>query len=973
MTRKKSTAQQLLFQDADEAARPNDTNDSNSRSSPPQLIVAENADSAQDIAFQEPVGLQNGDLVVIVDSHSLIYQVFHAMPTMTAPDGTDVAAVHGFLRDLAELRRRYDPAYLLCAFDESEVTFRNELYPEYKAHREPMPAALHAQVKTIRKSLQTLAIPVLSQPGFEADDILATLTSQAEAAGASVILVTSDKDCRQLLSENTSMLNIRKGTLFGPAELIEVWNIRPDQVVDFQAMCGDSVDNVPGVPKIGPKAAADLLAQFDSLDGVYENVDSISANARRKTLQDHRDQAYLSRDLVRLDRNMAMATDWIAWRRPMANATELEQLFQQLGFRQLATRYMDQASTSIAASNQPEMPKIDTTQYRCIDSNLKLVELVAEIRESLDKLPEQERWLSIDTETTSTAPTSATLVGIAMAWNDATPVYVPVRAPQEFKSRTLALRFVIEQLGPLLADATLRKIGQNLKYDLIVFANHGFDVANVAFDTMLADYLCSPGDRNHSLDELSKRNLGHEMIPIKELIGSGKTQITIDAVDLDRVTQYAAEDTDVALRLVPILQQRLTIMQIDSVFYDLEMPLVSVLVEMERNGIQIDPDRLQRLSGQFEQKIAGLRDQIFEYANDKLNLDSPKQLANLLFERLNLRVVKRTKSGPSTDVEVLQELALEHPLPALIIEYRQASKLKSTYIDALPKLINPITGRVHTSFRQDVAATGRLSSTEPNLQNIPIRTEEGRSIRSAFIVPGPEWIFLAADYSQIELRMMAHFCNDETLTKAFLNDEDIHTAVAAQVYGCELQIVSPEQRRSAKAINFGILYGQSPFGLAKALNIDKGAAAEFIDAYFANFSGVRAFMLSTLAQARRDGYVATMSGRRRYLNGIRDFSKLNPNQQKTLLEPERMAVNTIIQGSAADLIKVAMIALHRRLSSSKLKAKMLLQIHDELLFEVHRDDAEELHAIVKHEMTHAAQLSVPLIVDIKTGPTWADL
>lgn len=938
----------------------------------PVSSSSDSADSQEQNATQESQQPEKEKLVVLVDSHSLIYQVFHAMQTMTAPDGTEVGAVYGFFRDLADLRDRYEPEYLLCCFDIGDVTFRNDLYDQYKAHREPMPPALFGQVERIRDSMAILGIPSLGLSGYEADDLLATLSQAAAAKGYRVLLVTSDKDCRQLLNDQVKMVNIRKGTVFGPQELMEDWGVRPDQVVDFQSMVGDSVDNVPGVPKIGPKAAKELLAAYDNLDSIYQNVDKIAGAARKQTLIDHRAQAYLSRSLVELDRNVPIKLEWDAWHQITADHQGLQKLFQELGFRGLADRYLARSQAqSSAESNQVEST-IDRSQYRCIDTKAKLEALQSELTASLSSLPPEQRMLSIDTETTSVYAAQADLVGVALAWPGANPVYIPVKGPADQSQRLLDLNDVRQFLGPFLEDSSIAKVGQNLKYDLIVFANHGFQVSNVTFDTIIADYLCSPGERNHSLDELAKKNLAHAMIPITDLIGTGKNQCLICDVDIDRVTEYAAEDADVALQLVPSMQQNLQSMSLEDVFSNLEMPLLRVLAEIERNGIAIDVPTLAKMQVEFEDRIETLREQIFTVAGQRFNPDSPKQLAQLLFDQLGLRVVKKTKSGPSTDVDVLQELAEEHPLPALIIEYRQITKLKSTYVEALPKLINPKTQRIHSSFRQDVAATGRLSSVDPNLQNIPIRTEEGRRIRSAFKPGYADWLLLAADYSQIELRIMAHKCDDETLKAAFFANEDIHTTVAAEVYNVALEDVTSNQRRNAKAVNFGILYGQSPFGLAKSIGIPKSDAAVFIDEYFAKFSKVRAFMLETLANARRDGFVATMSGRRRYLKGIRDFSKLNSNQQKTLLEPERMAVNTVIQGSAADLIKLAMIRVSQQMKVSKLRANMLLQIHDELVFEVHQDDATEFSELVRHEMVNAMTLNVPLVVDVKTGTNWAD-
>ncbi len=973
MTRKKASPQQLQLAGFEQNDSVSETTDSNSYNTggateEPSKNTYTPPSPQADTSSVTDCGSK---LVVLVDSHSLIYQVFHAMPTMTAPDGTEVGAIHGFFRDLIDLKTRFDPDYLLCCFDLSETTFRNEIFDQYKAHREPMPPALHAQVEKIRASMSTLGIPSLGLPGYEADDLLATLSRVAEEHDYRVLLVTSDKDCRQLLSDKTRMINLRKGTTFGPSELLEDWGIRPDQVVDFQSMVGDSVDNVPGVPKIGPKAAQELLKQYDSLDAIYENLEQISAKARKQTLQDHREQAYLSKSLVELRRDAPIEFEWQAWYRPQANRDALEKLFQELGFRRLADRFIATTAEDISVGETPKS-NIDRTRYRCIDSISKLNDLQSELTSFFAEASAHRRVLSIDTETTHTSPSAADLVGIALAWPDATPVYIPVRGPQSQSQRVLDIQAVRAAIQDFLSDSTIGKVGQNLKYDITVFANHGFEVSHVAFDTMIADYLCSPGDRNHSLDELSRRNLNHTMIPITQLIGSGKDQITMDQVDLDLTTQYAAEDADVALQLVTVMREKLHSIEADKVFQEIELPLISVLADMERIGIAIDLAELQNLQKEFGQRAEQLRQQIYTEAGREFNADSPKQLAQLLFEELGLRVVKRSKSGPSTDIEVLQELASEHPLPALIIEHRQMTKLISTYVEALPKLINPKTNRIHTSFRQDVAATGRLSSSDPNLQNIPIRTDEGKRIRGAFKPGFDGWKLLAADYSQIELRMMAHYCDDATLKSAFFQGEDIHAAVAAQVYGLPPDQVTSDQRRSAKAINFGILYGQSPFGLAKSLGISKSDAADFIDEYFNKFSNVRQFMLSTLHQARRDGYVSTMSGRRRYLKGIRDFSTLNSQQQKTLLEPERMAINTVIQGSAADLIKIAMIRVWRRLHASNLRASLLLQIHDELLFEVHADDEHQLSQLVQEEMTSAAQLSVPLAVDVESGASWAD-
>jgi DNA polymerase-1 len=580
---------------------------------------------------------------------------------------------------------------------------------------------------------------------------------------------------------------------------------------------------------------------------------------------------------------------------------------------------------------------------------------------------EKQNLLSVDTETTSIHPRFAEIVGYSLAWGAGQACYIPVRAPAGEPQLDAAA--VADALRPVLENPAIAKIGQNLKYDVVVLRNIGIELRGLSFDAMVADYLLDPGERTHNLDELARRHLGHQTITIDQLIGTGKKQKRMDEIPVQLITQYAAEDADVPLRLLPILEPRLKASGLHELFADLEMPLIEVLAEMEFNGIRVDVGRLRELSGEFNERIMRLEREIIELAGRDFNIDSRLQLSQLLFEELKLPILKRTKTGPSTDAEVLEELALLHPLPARIIEYRHNAKLKSTYVDALQELIHPVTGRVHTSFKQDVAATGRLSSQDPNLQNIPIRTEQGRAIRSAFL-PGPEgWLLLTADYSQIELRVLAHFSGDETLRQAFADDIDIHAQVASQVYGVSLDEVTSTQRRNAKAVNFGVIYGQSPFGLSKALGIEQSEAADFIARYFARYPGVDRFIVETLQQCRRDGYVSTMFGRRRPVAGVRDPLALADRRQRNL--PERIAVNAVIQGSAADIIKRAMIALHRRLAAEKLQAKMLLQIHDELVFELPPAEQERLTRIVTEEMAAAANLSVPLKVDVNVGPNWA--
>ena len=898
----------------------------------------------------------SGQTVVLIDSHSLIYQIFHAIAPMSSPAGVPVAAVFGFLRDVADLRDRWQAAFVWCAFDLSEITFRNELFPEYKAHRDPMPDELRGQIPLIRETLQLLGVGVVDAVGYEADDVLATLAAQVEQAGGRAIIVTSDKDCRQLITDKVLIYNIRKQEVFDAAKLHEVWGIRPDQVVDFQAMVGDAVDNVPGIPLIGPKIAQQLLAQFDNLARILDNPHAVAGTKRAENIRDSRDKAMLSRDLCRLRSDVPLAIDWRDANFSRRNPLGLQSKFAEFGFRRFAERLVGNIPM-VAVEAQQWSP-----EYTTVDTPAKLQWLVSQLRSA--------KLISLDTETTSTNPRWAEPVGFSFCWEIGQAAYIPLRAPQG--CATLSIETVRDALQAILGDTTIPKIGQNIKYDLIVLRQQGIEVRGVVLDTMVADYLIDPGQRDHSLDDLARRYLQHKTTKITELIGSGRDQITMDQVPVDQITDYACQDVDIPYRMHDMLTEQLEALGLKKLFETMEVPLVSVLADIEYNGIRVDVERLASLRTVFAARIATLQTEIIEIAGESFNLDSPKQLQVILYEKLKLPVVKKTQTGASTDAEVLQQLAIYHPLPVKLLEYRQLTKLVSTYVDALPQLVCPMTGRVHTSFRQDVAATGRLSSTDPNLQNIPVRTEEGRNIRSAFRAGEDGWLLLAADYSQIELRVLAHFCGDDALREAFFNDRDIHTQVASEVYSVPLDEVTSAQRRSAKAINFGIIYGQSPFGLAKSLQISKGEAAEFIQAYFARFPGVRKFIEETIMTCRAQGYVSTMFDRRRRIKGVRDYASLNDARKQVMIEPERIAVNTVIQGSAADLIKIAMLRVHRRLAQSGLNARMLLQIHDELVFEVKQSDCESLSKLVREEMSAVAQLSVPLKVDVKAGLNWAE-
>ncbi|MEM8864430.1 MAG: DNA polymerase I [Planctomycetota bacterium] len=906
-------------------------------------------------------GPQAGSTVYVIDSHSLIFQVFHAIPEMTSPRGEPVNAVYGFTRDLLYLIQEKRPDSLFAAFDAGSETFRHDFYPEYKGDRGEMPEALRSQIPKIEQVVDALGIPRLALPRYEADDILAAAATYCDQAGAKCRLVTGDKDCRQLISDHVAVYNIRKDQVYDAVALQADWGIRPDQVIDFQSLVGDKIDNIPGIPLIGPKTATTLLNTIGTLEEVLAQPERAKGAKTQKNLAEHADQARMSQRLVRLDRETPIEFDWQAAHVGGADLEQLRELFAEFGFRSMGEK-LNQLDPAAGPPAEWE------SDYQLVDTPEKLAELAT--------LLSKQEQIAVDTETTSLNPRQAELVGLSFAWAEGEACYVPVRGPAG--DQVIDLARAIETLRPVLEDPAVKKIGQNLKYDLVVLRGAGVVMQGVEFDTMVASYLLDAGERNHNLDYLASRYLGHTTTKISELIGKGKNQKQMDEVPVAKVGHYAAEDADVPLRLAPLLADRLDNDGLTTLNTDVEAPLIEVLAEMEWNGVRVEADRLAELSVRYAARLQELAEEIEELAGHPFNIASPKQLAEVLFQELGLPVLKKTKTGPSTDASVLEQLAEQHPLPRLIVEHRQYAKLKGTYVDSLPELIHPESGRVHCSFNQVVAATGRLSSSDPNLQNIPIRTAEGREIRSAFVAGQSGWKLLAADYSQIELRVLAHYSQDETLCQAFADEQDIHTLVASQVNDVPLDEVDADMRRGAKAVNFGIIYGQSAFGLAKSLGISKEEAATFISEYFARYPGVLDFMHDTLDDCRRDGYVETLLGRRRAISGVRKFEppkdRLFDDRPAPLQLnlPERTAVNTVIQGAAADLIKLAMLAVYRRLRDEKLQTKLILQIHDELLFDAPEEELDTLAELVREEMQNVMPLRVPLRVDIKTGDSWAD-
>jgi DNA polymerase-1 len=935
----------------------------------------------------------------VIDAHSLIFQVFHAIPEMSSPSGLPTNALFGFTRDLMYLHQEKKPEYLICAFDVAGPTFRDKLYAAYKAHREPPPNDLQLQIPLIRQVLDAMRIPVLGVPGYEADDLLATLARAGAKRGMDVYLCTGDKDCRQLIGEHVWLYSLRKRKEFGRAELLADWGITPEQVVDFQTLVGDAVDNVRGVPGIGPKTAAQLLQQYGTIENILANLDRIPGAKRRENLRAFADQVEHTRQLVRLADDVPIEMDWDGWRLQEWDAPRLLQLFQQFGFRQLADQvraasgdrrsaigHSEEASgvpgrapvqgelfpfgANAEPSAETGKPSAESRQpiadrrYHLVDTPKKLQAFLKELR--------QQPRIAIDLETTGLSPLQCDIVGYAITWGPGEAWYLPVRGPASEK--VLAPDDTLEKLRPILEDPQVAKVNQNIKFDLLVLRAHGVRLAGVRDDPMVADYLLHAGERSHRLEDLALRYLNHAVIPITDLIGKrGKNQLRMDQVSTQRVAEYAGEDAAVAWRLVELLDRELAGENLKTLYDQLEVPLIEVLAELEYNGIRLDVPLLKKLSKEMERQLADIEQEIYRLAGRPFNIASPKQLRQVLFTELKLPVQRRTDTTgeASTDQETLEALSARHALPRKIVEHRQIAKLKGTYVDALPALVNPRTGRVHASFNQTVASTGRLSSSDPNLQNVPVRREQGRQIRQAFL-PEKGWLLLTADYSQVELRLLAHFCGDPALRRAFAQDQDIHAAVAAQIFGVAEKDVTDAMRRTAKTVNFGVIYGISAHGLAARLGITKEEAARFIDAYFARYPKVQEYQARLLADCRETGYVGTILGRRRAISGIRPDSTYQQRNQ-----PEREAVNMEIQGSAADLIKLAMLNIYRRLRAEKRQARLLLQIHDELVLEAPPEELDEVAALVREEMTTPLEkqlrLEVPLKVDVAAGPNWLDV
>ncbi|MAN79677.1 MAG: DNA polymerase I [Rhodospirillaceae bacterium] len=912
--------------------------------------------------------------VFLVDGSGFIFRAYHALPPMTAPDGTPTNAVFGFTKMLMKLVEDTEADYVAVIFDRARKTFRNDIYPEYKAHRPPAPDDLIPQFDLVRKATEALNVPAIDMDGFEADDLIATYARQARERGAEVTIVSSDKDLMQLVDDSVVLFDAMKNREIGPEQVFEKFGVTPDKVIDVQALAGDSSDNVPGVAGIGVKTAAQLIGEYGDLDTLLARAEEIKQPKRRQSLMEQADLARVSRDLVTLRDDVPTTRTIDEMRKKAPDADTLLTFLRDLGFKSLATTVESRLGMG-AGNGAPasQSAAVLAPQYDLV--------------QSLDQL---EPWIkaayatglvAVDTETDALDAMGAGLVGVSLSTEAGRACYIPLAhvssVPQgqldlgdgdadggESAPEQIPLDDALAALKPMLEDPSILKVGQNIKYDIQVLGRYGVEVAPVD-DTMLLSYVLDGGLHGHGMDELARDFLDHDTIKFKDVAGTGKAQISFDRVPLDKALDYAAEDADITLRLHNLFKPRLVAEHMVTVYETLERPLVPVLRDMERRGIKVDATVLRNLSADFAARMDDLEGEIHKLAGHEFNIGSPKQLGEILFDEMSLDGGKKTKTGAyATGAEVLEELAAQgHDLPQKVLDWRQLSKLKSTYTDSLVGQINPKTGRVHTNYAQAVAATGRLSSSDPNLQNIPIRSEEGRKIRTAFVAD-KGYTLMSADYSQIELRLLAHVAGIDVLKQAFHDGIDIHALTASQVFGIPVEGMDPMVRRRAKAINFGIIYGISAFGLARQLGISRGEAGDYINAYFEQYPGIKAYMERTKEQAKTQGFVETTFGRKCHVRGINDR---NPNMRGFA---ERAAINAPIQGGAADIIKRAMIRVPDALEAAGLGARMLLQVHDELIFEVPDAEIEATRDTVRKVMSGAAHLSVPLDVDIGTGANW---
>jgi len=918
--------------------------------------------------------------LILVDGSSYLYRAYHAFPPLTNSAGEPTGAMYGVLNMLRSLILQYQPSHAAVVFDAKGKTFRDELFEHYKSHRPPMPDDLRAQIEPLHKMVKAMGLPLMAVSGVEADDVIGTLAREAEKMGRPVLISTGDKDMAQLVTPGITLINTMTNTILGPEEVVTKYGVPPELIIDFLALMGDSSDNIPGVPGVGEKTAQALLQGLGGLDTLYSEQDKIAgltfrgAKTMAAKLEQNKEVAYLSYQLatIKTDVELDLTCEQLQVQQPAAE--ELLSLFKQYEFKRWITdleagKWL-QAKGARSATKPKETLVVDAEEEPEEEASILSSEHYetildeAQLQVWIEKL-KQAPVFAFDTETDSLDNVSANMVGLSFATEPGVAAYVPVAHDYLDAPEQISRERVLELLKPILEDEKALKVGQNLKFDRGILQNYGIELRGIAFDTMLESYILDSVAGRHDMDSLSDRWLKHKTVTFEQIAGKGKNQLSFNQIALEEAGHDAAEDAGVTLQLHLKMWPKL---QKDAgplnVFQNIEMPLVPVLSRIERNGVKIDPAVLHKHSEEIALRLNELEQKAHEIAGEPFNLSSTKQLQTILFEKQGIKPLKKTPGGaPSTSEEVLEELALDYPLPKVILQYRGLAKLKSTYTDKLPLMINPKTGRVHTSYHQAVAATGRLSSTDPNLQNIPVRNEEGRRIRQAFIAP-QDYVIVSADYSQIELRIMAHLSRDKGLLTAFAEGQDIHRATAAEVFGMSLESVTGEQRRSAKAINFGLIYGMSAFGLSRQLNIPRKESQKYMDLYFERYPGVLQYMESTRAQAKEKGYVETLDGRRLYLPDIKSSNAARR------AGAERAAINAPMQGTAADIIKRAMIAVDAWLEKEQPRVRMIMQVHDELVFEVHKDDLEAVSKKIHELMENSMKLDVPLLVEVGSGENW---
>lgn len=897
--------------------------------------------------------------LILVDAHSNLHRAYHALPPLTTSKGETVNAIYGFTRMLLKLLKEHRPDYVAICFDAPGPTFRDKIYPEYKATRKETDEALRSQFPLSRELVDAMGLASFEKEGFEADDLIATLAKKGESKGLEVLIVSSDKDVLQIVNPHIKVLNEPKQILFDSKKVQERWGVQSEQIIDVLALMGDHSDNVPGVQGIGEKTAIKLIADHGSVEKILQNPDGLSGKLKEKIIQSV-EQIKKSKELVILKSDVPVTIDWEKCKTKAPNRDDLVPFLKRLEFHSLVNELFSKGTFSVSK----EETKKFSGKYETIMTQEELTRFI--------QVLESQSRIAIDVETTGLDVHKHELVGISFSWKKEFAAYIPLRHRTLDAPKQLDPEEVLKRLRPLFENPAIQKVGQNLKFDFSFLAQAGLRMKNLHFDTMIASYCLDPSRSSHRLKDLAAEFLGRQMTRIEELAPSiskrrSPGDFPMDQIPINEVSPYACADADCTLQLQERLDPLLKEKGIDNLFYKLEMPLVEILSEMEMTGIRVDTDLLEKLGAQFTEEISKLETKAHHLADQEFNLNSSKQLSFILFEKLKLPPVRKTKTGFSTDEEVLHTLSSSHELPQILLKHRELSKLKSTYIDGLLNQVHPESSKIHTAFNQTGTSTGRLSSSDPNLQNIPIRTEQGRMIRRAFM-PEKGNVFLSADYSQIDLRVLCHLSGDPVLSAAFRQDADIHRATAAEVFHLKPEAVSEEQRKRAKAINFGIVYGQQSFGLSQSLGISMSDAQSLIESYFQKYAGVKDWIENIKKEAKEQGYVKTLLGRVRYL------PEIHSKNGSIRAFAERMAMNTPVQGTSADIIKAAMITLHKKLQDSKeLEAKMLVQVHDDLLFEVPKKNLQAAAQLVKTEMENAIQLSIPVLVDLKTGPNWADL